>query len=80
MSTKNKSAEEQSAIAAAKELRARDAVLATREYQLERANLAARTERLRELRLARDREAATHVQPQPTKTAKKPAGRLRGKG
>jgi hypothetical protein len=65
MSTKNKSAEEQSAIAAAKELRARDAAQAMREYQQDKLAVAARTERLRELRLARDREAAKKAPPKP---------------
>jgi hypothetical protein len=70
----SKSAEEQAAIATAKEMRARDAVLAMREYQLERATVAARTERLREQRLARDRDAAKAAQ-QPAAPAKKKAGK-----
>ncbi len=56
--SKNKTAEEQAAIATLKELRARDAALATREYEQEVLNTRARTERLRAMRLARDRQVA----------------------
>ena len=86
MATKGKSeksAEEQAAIATAKELRARDAALALREYQLERQTIAARTEKLRALRLAHEREAANNPPPPVTtrKTAatKKPPAQLRNK-
>ena len=70
-----KSAEEQAAIATAKELRARDAELAMREYQLERTAIAARTERLRELRLSREREAAKNPPPPPVAPKKKAAAK-----
>jgi hypothetical protein len=74
MTSKTKTADEQTAIAAMKAQRARDAALATREYQQEKVDVLARTERVRALRLARDSQAAKDAQPSTAvgkKTAKK---------
>ena len=81
MASKVKTAEEQVAIANAKELRARDAALAMREYQQERQAMAARTEKLRALRLARERELADNPRPAGASKAgsKKQADRRAGK-
>ncbi len=61
MSSKTKSADEQTALAAMKAQRARDADLAMREYQQEKLAVLARTERLRALRMSRDSQAAKMV-------------------
>lgn len=73
MATKTKNPEEQSAVAAMKEQRARDAVLAMREYEQDKLAVRARTERLRALRLARETEAAKAPPVPAVATRKKPA-------
>ena len=71
MSSKTKSAEEQTALAAMKAQRARDADLAMREYQQEKLAVLARTERLRALRMSRDSQAAKNGEQQPSSTVGK---------
>lgn len=63
--------ERQSALAAAKESRARDAGLAMQEYQDERRALPDKTERLRELRRAKEAADA------PAKKSKKQVKKVR---
>jgi hypothetical protein len=72
MSSKTKSADEQTALAAMKAQRARDADLAMREYQQEKLAVLARTERLRALRMSRDSQTAKNgEQKQPSSAAGK---------
>jgi hypothetical protein len=71
MTSKTKTADEQTALAAMKAQRARDADLATREYQQEKVDVLARTERLRALRLARDSQAGKNGEQQPSSAAGK---------
>ena len=71
MSSKTKSAEEQTALAAMKAQRARDADLAMREYQQEKLAVLARTERLRALRMSRDSQAAKNGEQKPPRAAGK---------